>query len=62
MFSFLLQLVGIYWPVLQKILGTAALNSRAWALIIAFAVLMIVIIEIVKMVFIIKRSAGRIVV
>ena len=51
----LIQLAGIYLPVLQKFLRTTPLGAAEWTLIILAALWVIVLIELAKYLFIIKR-------
>jgi len=54
--SFLLMLIAIYWPPLQKILSTTSLDLNAWLIVFAVGLLNIIMIEAIKYIFIIKTK------
>ncbi len=54
--GFLMLFSGIYFPPFQKILRTVPLDLKDWILIFAFGIINVVLIELVKWVFIIKRN------
>ncbi|MFC1641052.1 cation transporting ATPase C-terminal domain-containing protein [Patescibacteria group bacterium] len=54
MSSAALQMVAIYVPFLQKILGTVSLGLADWAIIIAIVLVAFILIDLRK--FILKRN------
>ena len=48
--SLILQVAAVYAPLLQDVLHTVPLNTRDWGTVLAFAVIPVVIIELVKFV------------
>ncbi|MFC1613344.1 cation-translocating P-type ATPase [Patescibacteria group bacterium] len=57
-FGFFMQAIAIYWEPLQNLLKTVPLTFKDWIIIIIFGIINIVLIEIVKMFFIVKRVRG----
>ena len=53
--GFLIQLAGIYLPFFQKFLRTSALGWAEWLLILVASLWVIILIELAKYLFIIKR-------
>ncbi len=57
--SFALQLVAIYLPWLQPLLGTTGLSSQIWWYIMLYAIVIVLIIELIKMIFgFVKKYPG----
>ncbi len=59
--GFLMLLLGVYLPVLNRLLGTVPLVFNHWALVVLFGIINIIAIETVKWIFIVKdnKSHGR---
>jgi Ca2+-transporting ATPase len=57
--SFALQLAAIYLPWLQQLLGTVALDGSVWWYIGLYAIVIVMIIELIKMIFgFVKKYPG----
>jgi len=54
--GFTMQILAIYLPPLQKVFRTVPLNLRDWIMTLAFSLLGVLLIEISKHFFIVKRS------
>ncbi|MBU1166810.1 cation-transporting P-type ATPase [Patescibacteria group bacterium] len=54
--GFILQIAAIYFAPLQKIFRTVPLSWQDWGIIFAAALVLIVIIEIVKWIFLVRRK------
>lgn len=59
MFSFVLQLLAIYWKPLQGVLRTKPLNLEHWTYIILISLIVIFIIETVKRLFFTHKKLTR---
>lgn len=59
LFGFLALLAGIYIPVFQALLKTVPLGTKEWLLISGLGLLNVLLIELVKYIFIVKRGKIR---
>ena len=57
--GFILQLVAIYHPFMQKVLQTTALNLTDWSLIFFVCVIEVIVIEGIKSMFLLKKEKLR---
>ena len=55
--GFILQLVAIYHPFMQKVLQTVSLNLTDWSLIFFVCAIEVIVIEWIKSLFLLKRKA-----
>lgn len=51
LFSFLLQLAGLYVPAFQRILGTVGLGPTEWAVVIVISIFQVIVLEFTKFLF-----------
>jgi len=54
-FGFFMQAIAVYWKPLQNLLKTVPLTFKDWIIILIFGIINIVLIETVKMIFIVKK-------
>lgn len=56
--GFVVQIIGVYLPWLQHILGTVALGLKEWILVIAVGIGVIFMVEVVKKIFMSQKKPG----
>ena len=59
LFGFLMLVAGIHLPILQTLLKTVPLGPTSWLVLLAFGVLNIVLIEVAKYYFIVKKQTEK---